>query len=118
LAALDSSRILSVSHKHPDAGSNQELNMHTYVIERNMPGAGRLSAAELAAASKVSNEALATLADRVKWGHSYVTEDKVFCVYMADDPDAIREHARLAGLPADEIHQVGIVIDPRTGKES
>ena len=92
--------------------------MHTYVIERNMPGAGRLSAAELAAASRVSNEALATLSDRVKWGHSYVTEDKVFCVYMADDPDAIREHARLAGLPADEIHQVGTVIDPRTGKES
>ena len=75
---------------------------HNYVIERNMPGAGRLSAAELAAASRVSNEALATLSDRVKWGHSYVTEDKVFCVYMADDPDAIREHARLAGPPADE----------------
>jgi Protein of unknown function (DUF4242) len=92
--------------------------MPKYVIERTMPGAGRLSAAELTAASKVSNDALATLSPRVKWQQSYVTDDKVFCVYMADDPQAIREHARLAGLPADAIHQVGSVIDPSTGEGS
>ena len=89
--------------------------MPKYVIERTMPGAGRLSAAQLNAASKVSNQALATLSPRVKWQQSYVTDDKIFCVYIADDAAAIREHARLASLPADAIHLVGAVIDPSTG---
>ncbi len=89
--------------------------MPKYVIERTMPGAGNLSADQLNAASKVSNEALAALSPRVTWQQSYVTDDKVFCVYFADDPDAIREHASLAGLPVDMIHQVGAVIDPSTG---
>ncbi|HEY5423455.1 MAG TPA: DUF4242 domain-containing protein [Ilumatobacteraceae bacterium] len=92
--------------------------MPKFVIERTMPGAGNLSAAELNAASKVSNEALAALAPRVTWQQSYVTDDKVFCVYFADDPGAIREHASLAGLPVDFIHQVGVVIDPSTGDAS
>jgi hypothetical protein len=89
--------------------------MPKYVIERNMPGVGQMSAAELAGASRVSNEALATLSPRVKWQQSYVTDDKIFCVYMANDPEAILEHARLAGFPADAIHRVGTVIDPTTG---
>jgi predicted NBD/HSP70 family sugar kinase len=89
--------------------------MAKYVIERIMPGAGRLSPAELRAASAVSNEALAALSPRVKWQQSFVTADKIFCVYIADDPEAVREHARLAGLPADAIHEVGAVIDPSTG---
>jgi hypothetical protein len=91
--------------------------MSKYVIERTMPGAGQLSQAELRAASKVSNEALANLSPRVKWQQSYVTDDKIFCVYIADDPEAIREHARLAGLPVDAVHQIGSVIDPSTGDE-
>jgi uncharacterized protein DUF4242 len=89
--------------------------MSKYVIERTMPGAGRLTPAELRAASAVSNEALAALSPRVKWQQSYVTQDKIFCVYIADDADSVREHARLAGLPADAIHEVGSVIDPSTG---
>jgi hypothetical protein len=89
--------------------------MSKYVIERTTPGAGRLTPAELRAASAVSNEVLGALSPRVKWQQSYVTEDKIFCVYIAEDADAIREHARLAGLPADAIHQVGSVIDPSTG---
>lgn len=91
--------------------------MPKYVIERTMPGAGQLSAAELNAASKVSNAALAALSPRVKWQQSYVTADKVFCVYLADSTDAVREHARLAGLPADAIHRVSSVIDPSTGDD-
>ena len=91
--------------------------MSKYVIERAMPGAGKLSPAELRAASTVSNEALATLSPQVKWQHSYVTDDKIFCVYIADNPEAIHEHARLAGLPVDAVHQVGSVIDPSTGDE-
>jgi Protein of unknown function (DUF4242) len=81
-----------------------------------MPGAGRLSAAVLRAASAMSNEALAALSPRVKWQQSYVTDNKIFCVYVAsEDPEVIREHARLASLPADAIHLVGSVIDPSTG---
>ena len=80
-----------------------------------MPGAGQLSPDELRAASAVSNEVLATLSPRVKWQQSYVTDDKIFCVYIADDAEAIREHARLASLPVDAIHLVGAVIDPSTG---
>jgi len=89
--------------------------MPKYVIERTIPGAGRLSTAELRAASAVSNEALAALSPRVKWQQSYVTDDKIFCIYLADDPEVIHEHARLASLPADAIHLVGAVIDPSTG---
>jgi hypothetical protein len=89
--------------------------MPKYVIERTMPGAGKLSRDELRAASAVSNEALATMSPHVKWQQSYVTDDKIFCVYVADDQAAIREHARLASLPADAIHLVGAVIDPSTG---
>jgi hypothetical protein len=91
--------------------------MPKYVIERTIPGAGRLSAAELTAVSKTSNDALTKLSPRVKWQQSYVTDDKVFCVYLADGPDAIREHAELAGLPVDSIHRVGAVVDPSTGDD-
>jgi len=90
--------------------------MPKYVIERTMPGAGRLTPAELRAASAVSNEALAALSPRVKWQQSYVTEDKIFCVYVAEDPEVSREHARLASLPADAINLVDSVIDPSTGE--
>ena len=88
--------------------------MLKYGIERTMPGAGQLSTAELAAASAVSNKALAALSPRVLWQQSYVTDDKVFCVYMTTDPDAIREHATLARLPVDSIRRVATVIDPVT----
>jgi hypothetical protein len=91
--------------------------MPKFVIERTMPGAGRLSAAQLNAASKVSNDALAALSPKVKWQQSYVTDDKIYCVYLADGPDSIREHARLAGLPVDSISRVGSVIDPTTGDD-
>ncbi len=91
--------------------------MPKYVIERTMPGVGNLTASDLNSAAKASNQALATLSPRVKWQQSYVTDDKVFCVYLADDPEAINEHARLAGLPVDSIHLVGNVIDPATGDD-
>jgi hypothetical protein len=90
--------------------------MSKYVIERTMPGAGKLSPDELRAASAMSNEVIAALSPRVTWQQSYVTADKIFCVYIAEDPEAIREHARLASLPADAIHLVGSVIDPSTGE--
>jgi hypothetical protein len=91
--------------------------MPKYVIERTMPGVGKMTASDLNAASKVSNAALATLSPSVKWQQSYVTDDKIFCVYLADDPQAIREHADMAGLPVDSIHIVGTIIDPATGDD-
>lgn len=90
--------------------------MPKYVIERNMPGAHRLTAAELKAASEKSNEVLRTLWSDVQWVQSFVTEDKLYCVYTATNPGIIAEHARSAGLPADRIAAVKTVIDPTTGE--
>lgn len=89
--------------------------MARYVIERNIPGAGTLSGAELRDISCKSNEVLAAMAPRVQWVHSYVTDDKIYCVYLADDADAVREHAVAGGFPADVVAEVHSVIDPTTG---
>ena len=89
--------------------------MHKYVIERDLPGAGRLSPAELNAASKRSNEALASIGTNVQWVQSYVTDDKIYCVYLAHSEDEIRRHAKAAGLPATRISPVKAVLDPING---
>lgn len=90
--------------------------MPKYVIERNIPGAGSLSSDQLCATSKLSNEVIASLGSRVQWQHSYVTTDKIYCVYIADNEEVLREHARQVGLPADVISEVGQIIDPTTGE--
>ena len=90
--------------------------MPKYVIERDMPGVGALSPAELHTASAKSNAVLAELGGRVQWVQSYVTGDKIFCVYIAEDAELIHEHARGAGLPANAVRQVGTIIDPTTGE--
>jgi hypothetical protein len=90
--------------------------MPKYVIERGIPGAGGLSGDELRAISAKSNEVLAGMSPRAKWLQSYVTDDKVFCVYVADDEAAVREHAECGGFPADAINRVAAVIDPSTGE--
>jgi hypothetical protein len=90
--------------------------MPKFVIERNLPGAGSLSTDELHAISKKSNEVLADMAPRAQWLHSYVTADKLYCVYVADNEAAVREHAECGGFPADLISKVGTVIDPTTGE--
>ena len=88
--------------------------MKKYIIERNLPGIGGMSPAELGAASTQSNKALSTLSPRVQWQHSYITGDKSFCVYLARDDDAIAEHAQLSGFPADCVTEVKVIIDPST----
>ena len=88
--------------------------MKTYVIERGIDGIGGASAAELQAASQRSVGVLDELGTGVQWVHSYVTDDKMFCVYRAQDPDLVREHARLGGFPADSVLEVAVVIDPTT----
>jgi hypothetical protein len=90
--------------------------MPKYVIERELPGAGSLTAAELHAISAKSNEVLATMAPRASWLQSYVTSDKIYCVYMAENEDAVREHAVKGGFPANAISPVAAVIDPSSGE--
>jgi len=87
--------------------------MPKYVIERELPGAGQLSPQELQAISQKSNKVIAELGD-LQWVTSYVTDDKIYCVYLAADEDVIAEHARCGGFPADKISKVATVIDPTT----
>ena len=88
--------------------------MKRYVIERQIPGVETLAGQQLRGAAANSNGALAKLAPRVQWEHSYVTEGKTFCIYLADDQAAIDEHARLSGFPANRITEVARIIDPTT----
>jgi len=90
--------------------------MPKFVIERELPGAGKLSAAELHSISAKSNQVLADMAPRAQWQQSFVTGDKIYCVYLAEDEKAVREHAECGGFPANVISQVTTVIDPTTGE--
>jgi hypothetical protein len=83
-----------------------------YVIEREIPGAGSLPEAEVREMSLRSLQVLSEIGPQIQWLHSYVTEDKVYCVYLAPDEGVIREHARRAGIPADRISAVRRLIDP------
>jgi len=88
--------------------------MKRYVIERSIPGVGKLTGQELKGASATSNEALAKLAGKVQWDHSYVVDDKTFCIYLAESEAAVQEHAKLSGFPANKVTEVKAVIDPMT----
>ena len=88
--------------------------MKKYVIEREIPGIERLRSEELKGAAATSNAALSQLASRVQWLESFVTKDKTFCIYLAEDEAAIEEHARLSGFPATRISEVTTIIDPTT----
>jgi hypothetical protein len=89
--------------------------MGRYVIERNLPGAGALSSEQLHDISAKSNEVLEGL-DDVAWVESYVTDDKLYCVYDAGDPALIEEHARQGGFPCDRVSEVRTTISPETGR--
>ena len=86
--------------------------MQQFVIEREIPGAGQLSEAQLKEISLQSLRTLKEMGPDIQWLHSYVTEDKVYCVYLAPDENSIREHARKAGIPADRVAAVRRLIDP------
>ena len=89
--------------------------MPKYVIERDIPGAGKLSTQQLQAISQKSCSVLNKLGPQIQWLHSYVTDDKVYCVYIAPNPEMIRQHAQQGGFPANRISEVKTVIDPTTG---
>lgn len=86
--------------------------MPQYVIERDVPGAGSLTEIQIQEMSLRSLRSLDEIGPQIQWLHSYVTEDKVYCVYIAPDESTIREHARRAGLPADRIAAVRRLVDP------
>ena len=88
--------------------------MKRYVIERNVPGVGSLDRGQLKDVAVTSNGALAKLAGKVQWEHSYVAGDKTFCVYLADSEATVQEHAKLSGFPANTVTEVRTIIDPMT----
>lgn len=93
------------------ASSKQQL----FVIEREIPGAGKLSPEELKGISRHSNSVLEEMGSEVTWLHSYVTGDKIYCVYTAPNAAMVQEHATRGGFPANSISPVSTVIDPSTG---
>ena len=88
--------------------------MPQFVIERTIPGAGSLTADQLKAVSQTSCGVLKQLGPTIQWEHSYVTDDKIYCVYSAPNAEMIREHARLGGFPAESVQEVRTVISPAT----
>lgn len=92
--------------------------MDRYVVERNLPNAGELSDEELRAVSAKSNAVLESLGEDVRWVESYVTADKLYCVYDATDPRLIEEHAERGGFPCDRISPVRSMISPATGAQA
>ena len=90
--------------------------MPKYVIEREIPGAGKLSQDQLHAISQKSCGVLRNMGPQIQWVESFVTPDKIYCVYIAPDENAIREHARQGGFPADRISEVKTMIDPTTSE--
>jgi hypothetical protein len=92
--------------------------MPKFVIEREIPGAGNLSQQELQAISQTSCGVLQKMGPQIQWLQSYVTGDKVYCVYIAPNEEMIREHARQGGFPANRVSEIKSVIDPVTAEQS
>lgn len=90
--------------------------MPKYVIERELPGAGSLTRDELKEVAKKSNGVLKELGPQIQWVESYVTDDKIYCVYVAPNEELVREHAKKGGFPANSVKEIRSIIDPRTGE--
>ena len=90
--------------------------MPQYLIEREVPGAGKMSPAELKALSQQSCSVLNRMGPTIQWDHSYVTGDEIYCVYRAPNAEMIREHARQGGFPANVISEVTATINPKTAE--
>lgn len=90
--------------------------MHKYLIERTVPGAGQMNAAALADIARQSNKVLRDQGSDIQWVHSYVTDDKITCVYLAANEELIREHGRCGGFPVDAVYEIRTIIDPITAE--
>jgi hypothetical protein len=96
----------------PNGGTAKGLKR--FVIEREIPSIGKKTAQNYCDISRASDNALAQLAPRIQWEHSYVADDKTFCVYLAEDEAAIRRHGELSGFPVNKITEIDLIIDPTT----
>jgi Protein of unknown function (DUF4242) len=85
-----------------------------FLIERDIPGIGGMSIVELCGAARASNQAIEKIGAKIQWQHSYIADDKAFCIYFADSPETIRAHAEMAGIPVTRITEVPQIIDPLT----
>lgn len=92
----------------------KSATMKTYIIEREIPGAGELTADQLKSVSQTSCSVLKEMGPQIEWIHSYVTGNKIFCIYKAENEELIREHAKRGGFPANAIHEIANVISPAT----
>ena len=90
--------------------------MPKYVIERELPGAGKLSQDELRAVAQKSNGVISSLGSKIQWVQTYVVDDKLYCIYNADSPKIIEEHAKCGGFPANRISRVRSIMDPTTAE--
>ena len=90
--------------------------MPQYVIEREMPGVGKLGPSDLKGASQTSCSVLNAMGPQIQWVHSYITDDKIYCIYRAPNADLIREHAQKGGFPANSVSEVRAMIDPTTAE--
>jgi hypothetical protein len=90
--------------------------MPKYVIEREIPGAGDLTKEQLKSISQTSCNALDTMGPKIQWVHSYVTDNKIYCVYNASNEEMVREHAKKGGFPANSVSKVSTIIDPTTAE--
>ena len=91
--------------------------MPRYVIERELPGAGKLSQSDLQAISEKSCNVITELGPKIQWVESFVTEDKIYCIYNAPDKDILRQHAEMGGFPANRIEEIKNVINPVTAEK-
>ena len=85
-----------------------------FIVERDIPGVGSMSLTELCGAARASNQAIDRLGQEIQWQHSYVAENKTFCVYLAKDETTVKKHAELSGIPVSGITEVPQIIDPLT----
>jgi hypothetical protein len=90
--------------------------MPKFIIEREIPGAGQLTSNELQAISQKSCSVLQELGPQVQWVHSYLTDNKIYCVYIAPDEATVRKHAEMGGFPANKVSEIHSVIDPTTAE--
>jgi hypothetical protein len=90
--------------------------MPKYVIEREIPGAGKLSPEQLKGISQTSCGVLSKMGPQIQWVHSYVTNDKIYCIYNAANEEMVREHAKQGGFPANSVSEVAAIIDPTTAE--
>ncbi len=107
---------LSMGQKTTTQNAKAATELKTYLIEREIPGAGSLTAEQLKSVSQTSCTVLKEMGPQIQWIHSYVTGNKIFCIYKAENEELIREHARKGGFPANTITEISTTISPATAK--